>query len=40
MVESYRDETARSDIIRARQFTDEEIILVAAAYLLGNITTA
>ena len=39
MVESYRDEGVRSDIIRARQFTDEEIILVAAAYLLSNITT-
>ena len=39
MVESYRDETVRSDIIRVRQHTDEEIILVGAAYLLGNITT-
>jgi len=39
MVESYREEQTRSDIIRARQHTDEEIILTAAAYLLSNITT-
>ena len=39
MVESYREEQKRSDIIRARQHTDEEIILTAAAYLLSNITT-
>jgi len=39
MVESYRDEDVRSDVIRVRQHTDEEIILVAAAYLLSNITT-
>lgn len=39
MVESYREEQTRSEIIRARQYTDEEIILPAAAYLLSNITT-
>lgn len=39
MVESYREEQTRSDVIRARQHTDEEVILVAAAYLLSNITT-
>ncbi len=39
MVESYREEKTRSDIIRVRQHTDEELILTAAAYLLSNITT-
>lgn len=39
MVESYREDQTRSDIIRARQFTDEEIILTAAAYLFSNVTT-
>jgi len=39
MVESYRDETVRSDIIRARQHTDEEIMFISAAYLLSNVTT-
>jgi len=39
LVESYREEQTRSEIIRARQHTDEEILLTAAAYLLSNITT-
>lgn len=38
IVESYRDETVRGDVIRARQHTDEELMLTAAAYLLSNIT--
>ncbi len=39
LVESYEEPQTRSEIIRARQHTDEEIILTAAAYLLSNITT-
>ena len=39
VIESYREEQVRSDIIRARQFTDEELINTNAAYLLSNITT-
>jgi len=33
-VESYRDENIRSTIIRARQYTDEKIVLATAAQLL------
>ena len=39
MVESYREEAIRSDVIRVRQHTDEEIVLTAAAYLMDNIHT-
>lgn len=39
LIESYREEQTRSTIIRARQHTDEEILLTAAAYLMDNITT-
>lgn len=39
VIESYRDETVRSNIIRARMDTDEKLIYTAAAYLLSNITT-
>ncbi len=39
MVESYDEPQTRSTIIRARQHTDEEIMLIATAYLLSNITT-
>lgn len=39
VIESYREESVRSDIIRARQHTDEELINTTAAYLLSNITT-
>jgi hypothetical protein len=38
-VETYRDETVRSDIVRVRNQTDEKLLYVAAAYLLSNITT-
>ena len=38
-VESYRDETVRSEIIRARFDVDEKILHVPAGYLLSNITT-
>lgn len=33
-VEQYRDESRRSDIIRARQFTDEKIVLAAGAEVI------
>jgi hypothetical protein len=39
MVESYRDETVRSDIIRARHDVDEKVLYVEAGKLLSNITT-
>lgn len=39
LVESYREESKRSTIIRSRQHTDEKLILTAAGYLLSNITT-
>jgi len=39
VVESYRDETVRADIVRVRHDTDEEFISTDCAYLLGNITT-
>lgn len=39
VMESYRDETVRSDIIRARHDTDEVIRYVEAAVLLDNVTT-
>lgn len=39
VVESYREEAIRSEIIRARQHTDEEIMFTSAAYLLSNVTT-
>lgn len=38
-MESYRDETVRGDIIRARQDVDEKILYTEAAHLLSNITT-
>lgn len=38
-VETYRDESRRSDIVRVRQFVDEKIFTTAAGYLLSNITT-
>lgn len=37
-MESYRDETVRSNIIRARMDTDEVLLYPQAADLLGNIT--
>jgi len=39
VIESYRDETVRADVIRVRHDTDEEFIATNCAYLLGNITT-
>jgi hypothetical protein len=38
-MESYRDESARADIIRARHEVQEKVMLVAAGYLLSNVTT-
>ena len=39
VMESYRDETVRSDIIRARMDTQEKVIHTEALELLDNITT-
>ena len=39
VVESYRDEKIRGDVIRVRHETDEEFISTDAGYLLSNITT-
>lgn len=38
-MESYRDETVRADIIRARHEVTEKVMLAAAGYLLSNVTT-
>ena len=38
-MESYRDETVRSDIIRSRNDTDEVILYVESGHLLSNITS-
>lgn len=37
-MESYRDETVRADIIRARQDTHEKILYTGLGHLLSNIT--
>lgn len=39
-VETYRDETVRSDVVRVRHDVDEQILHVVAGHLLSNITTA
>ena len=39
MVESYRDEVVRSDIVRVRHDVDESIIYTEVGQLLDNITT-
>mgnify|MGYP007073203575 FL=1 len=39
MVESYRDESVRSDIIRSRHDVDEIVLYAEAADLMDNITT-
>lgn len=39
MVESYREEQTRSDIIRVRHDTDEKLLYAAAGHLLSNVTT-
>ena len=38
VVETYREEQRRADIVRARQHIDEAVIFAAAHYKLGNIT--
>jgi hypothetical protein len=38
VVEVYREEEIRANIIRARQHVDEAVIFAGAAYKLGNIT--
>lgn len=38
-VETYRDETKRSDIVRARFDVHEKVIMAAAGHLLSNVTT-
>ncbi|HOE97281.1 MAG TPA: hypothetical protein PK847_11930 [Candidatus Sumerlaeota bacterium] len=38
-IESYRDETIRGDVIRARHDVDEKLIYPEAAQLLDNVTT-
>lgn len=37
--ETYRDEIRRSDVVRARNQTDEKMLYVQAGHLLSNITT-
>lgn len=39
VVESYRSDEVRGDVVRVRHNTDEEFILPAAGYLMENITT-
>lgn len=39
LVETYRDETARADIVRARHEVAEKIIYTEAIDLIGNVTT-
>lgn len=39
VVETYREEQRRADIVRARQHVDEAVIFANAKYKLGNITT-
>jgi len=38
VVETYREEAIRSNIVRARQHVDEAVIFAGAKYVLGNIT--
>jgi len=38
LVETYREEQTRSDIVRVRQHVDEKLLVTAAGYLLANIT--
>ena len=39
LIESYREEQVRSDIIRCRHDVDEKILFVEAGHLLDNVTT-
>lgn len=38
-VETYRDESVRSDIVRVRHDTDEQLLYVQMGHLLTNVTT-
>jgi len=38
-IESYRDESRRSDIIRVRNQVDEKVLFVEGGHLLSNVTT-
>ncbi|MBW3540754.1 MAG: hypothetical protein KY476_10825 [Planctomycetes bacterium] len=38
-IETYRDETVRSEIVRVRHDVHEKVLYVGAAHLLSNITT-
>lgn len=38
VIESYREEQKRANIVRARQHVDEAVIFAGAKYVLGNIT--
>jgi hypothetical protein len=38
LIESYRDEAVRSNIIRCRQYVDEKVFNYAAGYLFANIS--
>lgn len=40
VVESYYSDEVRGNVIRARQYTDEEVIWAGASYLMDNIYTA
>ena len=37
-VETYRDETIRSDVVRVRHDVDEKVLYTEAADLLSNVT--
>jgi len=39
MVESYRDENVRSDVIRVRHDVDQKLLLTEAGHLIKNVTT-
>ena len=38
-VETYRDESVRSDVVRARNDCDEKVMYTGCAHLLSNVTT-
>ena len=39
LIETYRDETVRSDIVRARHQVDEKVLYIECGHLLWNVTT-
>ncbi|KPL05251.1 hypothetical protein AMJ85_12010, partial [candidate division BRC1 bacterium SM23_51] len=39
LIESYRDESVRSDVVRVRHDVDEVVLYVEAGHLLSNVTT-